>query len=270
MPDLATSLILEQYAGYDEDRRLEGAFGSLEKILTQELVNRFLPAGPINLMDVGGATGAYSFWLAGLGHRVHLVDIVPHHIQAAARKMRQPGVPAVASLSVGDARHLNFPDSFADVILCHGPLYHLVARSDRLQALSEAHRVLRPGGLLLAFTITRYAGINYAISSGQVFNDLYFSVMQEEVQTGVCNNTPKKIATFNSAYFHMPDEVQAEVEAAGFSVDATLGVMGTTWLVPDLETAWQDEHMRRRLLETAHLLEHQPVLSPRMLTVARK
>lgn len=42
-------------------------------------------------------------------------------------------------------------------MLLLGPLYHLPQAGDRLQALTEAHRVLRNGGMLLAAGISRFA-----------------------------------------------------------------------------------------------------------------
>jgi hypothetical protein len=92
----------------------------------------------------------------------------------------------------------------------------------------------------------------------------------EEVQTGICNNTPRRIPTFPRAFFHLPQDIAAEIQSAGLIVETTLGIMGTAWLVPDLDNAWLDEKMRPRLLEAARLLENEPVLGPRMLTVARK
>jgi len=42
-------------------------------------------------------------------------------------------------------------------VLVMGPLYHLTARDDRLQALREARRVLTRPGILVAAAISRYA-----------------------------------------------------------------------------------------------------------------
>ena len=113
--------------------------------LTPALIARYLPAAPAEIIDVGGGTGAYAFWLAGRGHRVHLVDLVPRHIEIAAAQQTTHG-PALTSMTVGDARHLAFSDGFADLIVLAGPLYHLIEREERIRALQESHRVLRREG----------------------------------------------------------------------------------------------------------------------------
>ena len=119
--------ILEHYAEFDEDARLSGAFGEFECARTRELIARHLPAAPAEIIDVGGGTGAHAFWLAGRGHRVHLVDLVPRHIEVAAA--RQTVDAPLASATVGDARRLAFPDGSADLIVLAGPLYHLIEHS---------------------------------------------------------------------------------------------------------------------------------------------
>jgi ubiquinone/menaquinone biosynthesis C-methylase UbiE len=262
--------IVEHYERYDEERRLSGDLGPLEAARTRELIQRFLPPPPAVILDVGGAAGAYSFWLAGLGHAVHLVDLVPRHVERAAEHGRNAGVPHLASLGVGDARHLAFGDGQADAIVMHGPLYHLAAREDRLRALAEAARVLRPGGVLLAFAITRYAGLVYGITRGHVFDPEYRHMITHEVRTGHRVDPPDWVLTLPNAFFHLPSELAAEAEEAGLRVEALLGVIGPAWLVPDLEAAWKDPARRDAILEMARLAEHEPALGPRILAVARK
>jgi SAM-dependent methyltransferase len=262
--------IIDHYNVYDEVERLKHDIGPLELARTRELILRYLPPAPAVVLDVGGATGVYSFWLAGLGYGVHLVDIVPRHIEQAREAAQAPESPQLASLCVGDARNLAFDDGFADAIIMHGPLYHLSDRENRLCAIAEARRILRPGGLLLAFAITRYAGLIYGLSKGHVFDPAYHAMIRNEVQTGQRENPPSWAFTFPNAYFHHPDELKAELQDAGMSHKVTLGILGPAWMIPDLDASWQDPAQREVILDIARLTEHEPVLGPRLMAVARK
>ena len=262
--------IIAHYGRYDESKRLQNDIGPFEFAKTKELLARYLPAVPAVVLDVGGGTGVYSFWLAGLGYTVDLVDIVPRHIQLAGEEARKPGAAQLRAMRVGDARCLDDPDESADAVVMHGPLYHLANRADRLQALAEARRVLRPGGVLCAFAITRYAGLIYGLLQGHIFDPDYLRMIMREVQTGRREDPPPWAFTFPNAYFHHPDELRAEIDESGLRWEATLGVLGPAWMAPDLEQNWQDETRREVLMRLADLVEHEPVLSPRILAVARK
>jgi 2-polyprenyl-3-methyl-5-hydroxy-6-metoxy-1,4-benzoquinol methylase len=138
--------------GQEAERLFGGApSGPLELARTQELIQRHLGSEDVKILDVGGGPGIYSEWLAELGHDVRLIDPVPLHVEQA----RAIGVDA----SEGDARSLDQASASVDVVLLLGPLYHLVDRADRLRALREAHRVLRPEGLLFAAAISRFAAL---------------------------------------------------------------------------------------------------------------
>ena len=261
--------IIAHYNQYDEAERLKNDIGPLELVRTQELLARYLPPAPAVVLDVGGATGIYSRWLAGLGYQVHLVDIVPRHIEQA-QAAQPPDAPQLASMRVGDARQLDFGDGFADAIIMHGPLYHFSTRADRLCAITEAQRVLRPGGRLLAFAITRYAGLIYGLLRGYVFDPAYRRMISNEVRTGRRENPPDWAFTFPNAFFHHPDELKAELEESGLIHEGTLGILGPAWMVSDLDASWQDPAQRAAILEIARLTEHEPVLGPRLMAAARK
>jgi hypothetical protein len=108
---------------------------------TMNRLRRSIAVGGLVLAVAGllaGGAGACSFWLAGLGYDVHLVDLVPRHIERARQTAGEPGTPQLAGMMVGDARDLNFENGFADAIMLHGPLYHLPQREERLRAMAEA------------------------------------------------------------------------------------------------------------------------------------
>jgi SAM-dependent methyltransferase len=149
--------VTEHYANGRERERLSRFAGVLEFARTQELIRRYAPAAPAEVYDIGGGTGPYAFWLGDLGYRVHLLDILTVHVELA-RQEAQHHRP-LASIEQGDARRVKWADGSADIVLLLGPLYHLTERDDRLQALREAARVLRGGGMLFAVGISRYASL---------------------------------------------------------------------------------------------------------------
>src|SRR3954454_15185362 len=143
---------IQRYYDRGEERDRLTAAHRLELIRTQELLTRVLPPPPAAVIDVGGGPGRYAAWLAGLGYEVVLVDAMPLHVEQARAL---GGFEA----RLGDARALDLADASADVVLLMGPLYHLVAREDRLRAWQEAARVVRPGGLVVAALISRFAAL---------------------------------------------------------------------------------------------------------------
>jgi SAM-dependent methyltransferase len=146
--------ILRYYEDGREANRLEDdtRSGLLERERTKELLLRTLPPAPARILDVGGGPGVYAQWLADLGYEVHLIDPIPLHVEQASADRR-------VTAEIGDARHLDVADATFDVVLVLGPLYHLIDRAERLDALREAFRVLRPGGHLYAAAIARGAAL---------------------------------------------------------------------------------------------------------------
>lgn len=249
----------------DEATRLSEGLGLIELIRIREIMARRLPPPPAVVMDVGGGTGVHSFWLAGQGYQVHLVDVVPRHIEQA--RQAAPHLHRLASIQVGDARALSYPDRSADAVLLLGPLYHLTERCDRLAALVEARRVLRPGGVLLAAAITRYASTLAGLARGWVWDAEYLDMITREVETGQ-HRKPLHWNVLTTAFFHLAGELEAELQEASFSHQETLGVQGPGWMVPDFETHVNDAAHRDIILHIARLMEHEPAASPHMVAVA--
>jgi len=225
-----------------------------------EILERYLPDPTAVVLDVGGGPGAYALWLASLGYQVHLIDPVQLHLdQARAASTKQPQNP-IHTYSLGDARHLDYPEKFADVVLLLGPLYHLTERADRLKALKEAYRCLKPGGWLFAVGISRFASTLSGLVDGH-FQDLdFFIIARQDIQDGQHRNPTGKESYFSTAFFHHPDELQEEVNESGFTVEALLAVEGPAILLQDLQEQWQDPVRQERLLEATRWLEAEPAV----------
>jgi len=265
--------IIDYYASGRELDRLARGIGPLELARTKELVGRFFPAAPAVVFDIGGGPGVYSCWLARKGYDVHLVDAMPLHIERAREaSAAQPGAP-VATLEVGDARALHWPDACADGVLLHGPLYHLTERADRLAAIRESVRILRPGGVLLAIGITSHASTLVGLVNWWVHDADYFEMCRRELTEGLHVQPPNWPSLFTTAYFHRPGELETELTEAGLAHEVTLAVQGPGWLVPDFEEKWQDEAQRETILRVIRLMEADAGalgMSPHLLAVTRK
>lgn len=261
------------YAQGVERDRLAAGQGALEFTRTQALLERYLPAPPAVIADVGGGPGRYAVWLAERGYRVHLIDPMPLHIeQARAAAGGRPGA-ALASAEVGDARALRLPDASADAVLFLGPLYHLPERADRLQALAEARRVCRQGGVVIAAAISRFASTLDGLRVGYLEDPAFAAVAADDLRHGRHRNPTGDLAYFTTAYFHRPEDLAGECVAVGLAHEATLAVEGPAWLLPDLDARLADERRRAVLLSALASLETEPTLlgvSAHLLTVARR
>ena len=245
-------------SGYERDRLAHG-MSRLEFARSRELVRRYLPAAPAVVFDVGGGPGEYAAWLAREGYRVHLLDAVPLHVaQAQDASSRQPDFPFEAAL--GDARQLPYPDRSADAVLLFGPLYHLTDRNDRLQALAEALRVLRPGGVLLAAAISRFASLLDGLKQGFLDDPDFVRIVERDLQDGQHRNPNVHPGYFTTAFFHHPDDLAREVRAAGLTLETVVAVEGIGMLLPELSPWWDDERRRTLLLALIARLESEPSL----------
>ena len=157
----------------------------------------------------------------------------------------------------------------ADAVLFFGPLYHLTERDDRLQALAEVRRVLRPGGGLFAYAISRYASTMYGLFHGLVWDADYLKMIDLELASGQ-HRQPENLNVFTAAFFHHTDELKSELDKAGMLVDEIVGIQGPGWIVPDFEVNLKSTLRLDILVEIARRMEKDPLLNPHRLAVAHR
>lgn len=135
------------YSGYDEDGRLLSKHGSVEFLTTMRYIGKYLRPG-MRVLEIGAATGRYSHTLARQGYRVDAVELIQHNIDLF-REKTQPG--EMVTIRQGNAKALHFLENDTyDITLLLGPMYHLFTEEEQKQALSEAIRVTKPGGIVFA------------------------------------------------------------------------------------------------------------------------
>ncbi len=250
--------ILSYYDSHAEETRLLTGSNRLERARTQELLMRFLPPPPAVIYDVGGGSGVYARWLARQGYEVHLIDASPRLIEQARREENHDH--PIATIATGDARQLDHPDRCADAVLLFGPLYHLTDREDRILALREARRLLRAKGIVLAVGISRFASALDGLFHGYLDDPEFAAIVAQDLIDGQHRNPKKLSHYFTTAFFHHPDQLKAEIEAAGLRHKGTLAIEGPAHLLQDFDKHWDDPDRRERLLDIARQTEADPTL----------
>lgn len=112
----------------------------------------------IKILDIGAGTGRYSVALAGEGYDVTAVELVKYNLGI----LKQKG--STVKAMQGNALKLSkLKDATYDLTLLFGPMYHLFTKEDKCQALREAMRVTKKGGIIMvAYCMNEYCVLTYA------------------------------------------------------------------------------------------------------------
>jgi ubiquinone/menaquinone biosynthesis C-methylase UbiE len=228
-----TSQLIQRYYG----REAEAEWLRLDRHRTELAVTlralaEHLEPPPARLLDCGGGPGRYAIELARRGYDVTLFDLSPECLQMARTKATEAGAE-LEGFEQGSAVDLSrFSDGAFDGVLLLGPLYHLLEEGERRRALHEARRVLKPGGLLFAAFITRYAAIRYSAvyDPNWIVEDA--GRVRQLLATGVLPGRRSGEPGFIAHYAH-PTEVAPMVEGSGLEMITLLGVEGVVSMIEE-------------------------------------
>ncbi len=179
------------YQKFNEEKRLNSRHGQVEYRISMKYIHDFLPPydhndrekGEIRILDVGAGTGKYAVPLSEEGYDVTAVEPMRGHL--GVLKAKKSRVKAME----GNALHLSkLADETFDLTLLFGPMYHLFSLEDKVQALKEAKRVTKTGGVIfVAYCMNEYGVLSYAfkeqhieecIENGRLTED--FHIVSEE------------------------------------------------------------------------------------------
>lgn len=109
------------------------------------LMKRYATLENAAILDVGCGIGMYVKRLRDFSDAVYGVDVDIEKVQEASQHL--------PNIKQGSAEVLPFDDMMFDTVLSHEVLEHV---GDDHQAVSEAFRVLKPGGRLIVFVPNRW------------------------------------------------------------------------------------------------------------------
>lgn len=164
---------------------------------TQIILENFFPPPPAIILDIGGGAEIHAFPLAEKGYQVHFLDLTPALVLEAKKRK---GI-SLASYTVGDARALPFQDSYADVVLLFGPLYHLTDPKDRSLALLEAFRVLKPERRIFVAAVSRFASLFDEFYCQFMSDPTFVPIISQDLENGQHRNPTNLPEYFTTAFF---------------------------------------------------------------------
>jgi ubiquinone/menaquinone biosynthesis C-methylase UbiE len=200
-----------------------------------------------------------------------LVEPVLKHIKLAekrAKKLKNP-----FSITVGEAKNLPFKNNSADLVILHGPLYHLQKREDRISAIIEAKRVVKKGGIILGFAINATASTLVGLMNGMIHANSFFDMCKEELTTGI-HNAPKDFPfLLADAFYHKPQELKAEFIEQDLNFINLFAVEGMIWLDNEYFANMIDKKKSKTLKALQRLTQNDEYLlpfSPHMMIAVKK
>jgi len=201
-----------------------------EFAVTERALIEHLPPPPARILDCGGGPGRYAIALAQRGYQVTLFDLSAENLKLAHRQSAQVG-QELAAYEQGTALDLSrFAADAFDAVLLMGPLYHLLQEDERRQALSEAYRVLKPGGPLFAAFLTRYAVARYCAAHEPYWPLEEPAHWKSTLDAGILPPRGEQSSAF-VAYGAFPTEIPPLLHDTGLEMLSLLGVEGLVSMI---------------------------------------
>ena len=209
--------VLQRYADGQESQRAElaGPYG-LEFHYTKKLLAPYITS-ETDVVELGCGGGYYGLHFAPQCKSYLGIDLSPVNVSAFQARIDEAGISNV-SAQVGDATALtNIPDNTFDVVLCLGPMYHLI-REDRIRCIGECRRICKSDGVIaLAFISQVGAMAKFGCAWG------WDKVLTPEVDHFVLDLGTDDAST-DIFFYAMPEEISSDAADAGLEVVTMAGL----------------------------------------------
>ena len=157
---------LEKYYNkFNEDKRLKSRHGIVEYTVSMKYIKEYLDSlkesekSNIRIADIGAGTGKYSIYFQG-----------------NALKLKK------------------LKDNDYDLVILFGPMYHLISFEEKVQALKEAKRIVKPDGVIMvAYCMNDYAIIIHGFRDNHFKDSIKEGKITEDFR---CNTDEKDLYSY--------------------------------------------------------------------------
>jgi SAM-dependent methyltransferase len=225
----------------DAGRKRDGSRSSLVwDVLAEVIAARTAQTGraALDIVDVGAGTGGFAVGIAGLGHRVTVVDPSPDALAAARWRAGEAGV----TLTEVQGEAVDLPalvgepgagadENGADLVICHNVLEYVDSPSAALAAIA---RVLRPGGTVSVLAANTVAAVLQRALAGKYAEAR--AMLPEPVSHNSASPSPEPSGAGPAGAsavrrFTLP-ELTALIEGAGLRAGEAHGIRIFSSLLP--------------------------------------
>ena len=250
------SYLEDYYNNYDEEGRLLSRHGQVEYLTTMKYIRECLSKlKEPTILEIGAGTGRYSVTLAKQGYRVTAVELILHNLELL--KLKLNGAEQITAMQ-GNALDLSMlRDGSFSLTMILGPMYHLYTKEEKLQALSAAVRVTKPGGyILVAYCMNEPTVIQYVFGKNKLHEVMGMNMLTPDWH---CISKPKDL--FEMVRTEEIAALDAEVPVKRLKLVATDGATNYNREVVDAMTdetfdKWMEYHFticeRQDLIGASH------------------
>ncbi|RLJ06777.1 MAG: class I SAM-dependent methyltransferase [Candidatus Aenigmatarchaeota archaeon] len=188
----------------------------------KKLFKKYFKKGSV-VLDIGCGSGRTSFGLAKMGFKVTGIDITPAMIKTAKRLSKEFNIKI--DFLIGDAVQLCFKnESFNCALFSFNGWDQIPGKENRLKALKEAYRVIRPGGFFIFTSHVRHLRGYFWLWVKQwikfyILKRLGFNVKEIEFGDRLFKEASEEMYE-NEQFIHIPklSKIKEQIREAGFEL----------------------------------------------------
>lgn len=216
--------VVESYQNCQEENRLTtNNSRKVEFITTVRALCEILPTSG-KVLDCAAGTGIYAFYLADRGYDVTALDITPRHIDIINDQLKAKDYNMITGIN--DATNLSqFEDESFDVVLCMGPIYHIIDSDLRDKCIEECQRVLKKDGCLVVAYINKFFIFPFIATSDTKYLNTQFA--KQLIDKGIITHDDPN-CFWTDSYYTSPEEMESSLIKYDMQIADHIAVDGLT------------------------------------------